>query len=225
MSSKNQEMTVYKESGFWSNFDEERREAIATEMVRAHAFTLAWTDVHGSEVDSVSETLAYLEEALEYEVMPQREDLERLLVQNAEDIESERYRRRVEIEHEELTERYFEERRKGRTALSVARSLKRDPADLMRLVERTAPAHVLENQTQAVRLMRAVRAEEHDLKAFRARQKVFKAITDKIEAALAERSFEDVKTDKLVDMMLRMMELQREDRQPQRNITVQYKSL
>ncbi|MBX2819522.1 MAG: hypothetical protein KTR29_07565, partial [Rhodothermaceae bacterium] len=81
------------------------------------------------------------------------------------------------------------------------------------------------DESNEIRTLRSAQLEEHRMKAYRARQRVYNAIGDKIQKELAERDFSDVPTEKLAQLMLKLAELSKEDEPPQMSIQVGHNNI
>ena len=202
---------------FEAQFDEsedlqEMKEQFVCEYVAAEL------DQEDDPLEVASEALL---EYLEWDVEPTREALQPWLDEMSEQIKWQRIQAMARRDVESTVHNFHKLRGEGRTVLSAARSLKKDPSYVLALARNKTSY----DESNEIRAMRAAQLEEHRMKAYRARQRVYNAMGDKIQKQLAERDFSDVSTDKLAQLMLKLAELSKEDEPPQMSIQVGHNNI
>lgn len=166
------------------------------------------------EDDPIITAIEVISEMLDWDVEPSKEALEPWLEELADLVDWQRERTLARREANESVHTFHKLRGEGRTVLSAARSLKKDPAQMLAL----ARDKTSYDESDQIRAMRTAQLEEHRMKAYRARQRIYNSIGSKIQKQLAERDFSDVPTDKLAQLMLKLAELSKEDEPTQMSI-------
>ena len=173
------------------------------------------------EDDPIITAIEVISEMWDWDVEPSKEALEPWLDELKDLVDSQRKRTLARRELNESVHTFHKLRGEGRTVLSASRSLKKDPAQMLAQARNKTSY----DESDKIRAMRAAQLEEHRMKAYRARQRIYNSIGGKIQKQLAERDFSDVSTDKLAQLMLKLAELSKEDEPPQMSIQVGHSSI
>ena len=168
------------------------------------------------EEDPFQATLEAMLDIWDFDVAPTVKVLQCWSVELQEEIEWQLNNARARAESEAAVLEFYRLRGEGRTVLSASRTLKKAPSEMMALV-RLKTRHA---DSQEVRELREAQLEEHRMKAYRARQRVYNALGSKVQKELADRDFSEVPTEKLAQLMLRLTELSKEDEPPQMGIRI-----
>ena len=116
---------------------------------------------------------------------------------------------------------YHAERAKGRTVVSIARSVGLSPEALAMLVAKEGSGE----SRKRVRAGISARAEDREHRAHRARTRALGKLQDKVETALAKADFSALPPDKLADLLIRLAELSRETPTPTLSVNVGGRSI
>lgn len=167
--------------------------------------------------DPAESTLQYLLDSYEYDTEPTVADIERFIEPHREELARRLPLKKMEVKRVLDQDRFFELRGEGRTVASIARTL---GADKDYLAHSAAQADFLDAKRERVRTAQAIRREEAQAKAYRARMRLLSKLTGKVETALETRDFSDVPTDKLAEMLLRLAQLTKEETPPPLSVSV-----
>lgn len=166
--------------------------------------------------DPVGATLDELLAAFEWDVEPTRADLDRWRGDLDTEVRDALPSAIAQASIQKAVTAYHEMRGKGRTVASIARALNLTPDALGRLVAE----HSGEFDRKKTKALHAIRDEDRQHRAHRARSRALGRLQDKVEAALATADFTALPADKLADLLLRMAELSRADTPPALSVYV-----
>jgi len=171
--------------------------------------------------DPLGQTLGELLAAFDWEVEPTRADLERWYTEREAEIRQRLPGRMVERVIDETVDEFHMLRSKGRTVESIARSLKVPTAGMAYVVA----THSTEQQRDGTRAALAARREEAAVKAYKARTRLYATLASKVDGEMQKRDFSDVKTEKLVEILLRLTEMAQQDELPHLQVQVGFRSV
>ena len=197
-----------KRDAFLEQFDDETElEEFKKDFIERYAWGLVYPDVE----DPLQHAIEGIQDEWEMNPAPTGKDVEVWL----EDEEAVRYAK-VKAEHalrkENALQAFRDQRVSGGTFMQAVKAANVEPSYMAYAL---SASNDYEINGEHLEILRQARKEEYRLKAFKTRQKAYRLISSKVEAAMKEADFSKVAPEKLVDMMLKLAEITKEDEQPE----------
>ena len=107
----------------------------------------------------------------------------------------------------------------GATFAQASKAAGEKPEYMTQLIK-SAPGYEIDEKQFSV--LRQARKEEHQHKAYKARQKAYRMISSKVEEAMKTADFTQLPADKLADIILKLAQVTKEDTPPEMTIRVDW---
>lgn len=124
-----------------------------------------------------------------------------------------------EIRKQQALFKFSEQREAGATFMASMKAAGEDAPFITRALEK---ANAFQVNPERLKILRQARREEYQVKAFKARQKAYRMLSNKVEKALKDADFSSLPADKLADIMLKLTQVSKEDTPPEMSIKLDW---
>ena len=124
-----------------------------------------------------------------------------------------------DVRREKAIQAFRHKREAGSTFLQAVKASGEDAAYMTHVVKK---ANMFELDEKRLQVLRQARIEEHRSKAYKARQKAYRAISSKVKEAMKKADFSKLSPDKLADIMLKLTQITKEDEPPEMTIKLDW---
>ncbi len=125
-----------------------------------------------------------------------------------------------EIRKDNALQKFREHREAGATFMASMKATGEDAAFMTHALEK---ANMFELSPERLKILRQARREEYQAKAFKARQKAYRMLSNKVEEAMKNADFSSLSADKLADIMLKLTQVTKEDEPPVMSIEIDWR--